>query len=39
LELEVLLNIGTAIGFFSFMPQIYRTVKNRDTLKYIFLLS
>jgi uncharacterized protein with PQ loop repeat len=39
LELEVLLNVGTATGFFSFMPQMYRTIKNRDTLKDIPLLS
>jgi uncharacterized protein with PQ loop repeat len=39
LEFEVLLNAGTAIGFFSFIPQMYRTVKNRDTLKYISLLA
>ena len=39
MELEVLLNVGTAIGFFSFMPQMYRTIKNRDTLKDISLLA
>ena len=39
MELGVLLNVGTAIGFFSFMPQMYRTVKNRDTLKDISLLA
>jgi len=38
-EVEILLNIGTAIGFFSFMPQMYRTIRNRDTLKDISLLS
>ena len=39
MELEVLLNVGTAIGFFSFIPQMYRTIKNRDTLKDISLLA
>jgi len=39
LELEVLLNVGTAIGFFSFMPQMYRTLKNRNTLRAIPLIT
>ena len=39
MEVEFLLNVGTAIGFFSFMPQMYRTFMNRNTLKDISLLS
>ena len=39
MELEVLLNVGTAIGFFSFIPQMYRTVKNRNTLRDISLIA
>lgn len=36
---EVFLNIGTGLSFFGFIPQMYRTIVNRDTLKDISITS
>lgn len=36
---EVFLNIGTGLSFFGFIPQMYRTIMNRDNLKDISITS
>lgn len=36
---EIFLNLGTGLSFFGFLPQAYRTFKNRDTLKDISITS
>ena len=36
---EVFLNIGTGLSFFGFIPQMYRTIVNRDNLKDISITS
>lgn len=36
---EVFLNFGTGLSFFGFIPQMYRTISNRDTLKDISITS
>jgi uncharacterized protein with PQ loop repeat len=36
---EVFLNIGTGLSFFGFIPQMYRTIVNRDNLKDISMSS
>ena len=36
---EFLLDFGTALSFFGFLPQMVRTIRNRDTLKDISMLS
>lgn len=36
---EFLLDIGTTLSFFGFLPQMVRTIRNRDTLKDISILS
>jgi uncharacterized protein with PQ loop repeat len=36
---EVFLNLGTGLSFFGFIPQMYRTIKNRDTLRDISITS
>ena len=36
---EVFLNFGTGLSFFGFIPQAYRTIMNRDTLKDISITS
>lgn len=36
---EVFLNIGTRLSFFGFIPQMYRTIVNRDALKDISMAS
>jgi uncharacterized protein with PQ loop repeat len=36
---EFFLNFGTGLSFLGFIPQAYRTIANRDTLKDISLAS
>ncbi len=36
---EAFLNFGTGLSFLGFLPQAYRTIANRDTLKDISLTS
>jgi uncharacterized protein with PQ loop repeat len=36
---EVFLNIWTGLSFFGFIPQMYRMIVNRDTLKDISIAS
>lgn len=36
---EIFINLGTGLSFLGFLPQAYRTVKNRDTLKDISITS
>lgn len=36
---EIFINLRTGLSFLGFLPQAYRTVKNRDTMKDISITS